>query len=227
MDFFIQDWAFWMQKQPDSANGEQTIYPVPSEITAIQRRRLSELTKITLHLSFSHTLSANTPVVFSSRHGDLHKTSLLLQQVALNEDLSPTQFALSVHNSMVGQYSILKQHQAQHSSIAAGDASLHYGILEAWSLLQCNDCEQVLVVYADQKLPEIYQNFDTHPAFDHGMSLLLNKKPVGTRIRLQRQASKADSRHDEAIELHNFLQSDALDTKITTTRDQWFWQRVN
>lgn len=227
MEFFIQNWHFWPEKLPDSGTLAQQQYPELPEIPALQRRRFSELTKISLHLAFAHQIAPNTPVVFASRHGDLHKTSQLLKQVSADEDLSPTQFALSVHNAMVGQYSILRQHQAQHSSVAAGDASLHYGVLEAWTLLQCNVCEQVLVVYADQRLPKIYQSFDTHPALDHGISLLLSKKPMGSRLRLQRQPNRCNKRQDEAIELYHFLQGTDVGVQITTMREQWFWQRVN
>lgn len=227
MDFFIQNWHFWSQELPDSATNCLASYPELQQIPALQRRRLSDLTKISLHLAFANQIEADTPVVFASRHGDLHKTSQLLKQVARDDDLSPTQFALSVHNAMVGQYSILTQHRAQHSSVAAGDASLHYGILEAWTLLQCNDCDQVLIVYADQRLPEIYTSFDTNPALDHGMSLLLSKKPVGSHLRLLRKSQTQLAQQHEAFELQRFLQGAASNIQITTRREQWCWQRLS
>ncbi len=227
MDFFLQDWHFWSQELPDSATNGQASYPELQQIPALQRRRLSDLTKISLHLAFAHQIAADTPVVFASRHGDLHKTSQLLKQVATDDDVSPTQFALSVHNAMVGQYSILTQHQAQHSSVAAADASLHYGVLEAWTLLQCNECDQVLVVYADQRLPDIYADFDTHPTVDHGMSLLLSKNPVGSHLRLLRQSHNQLGYKHEAFELQRFLQGTSPNIQITTRREQWCWQRLS
>lgn len=229
MDFFIQGWLYWPADTGQDAAGPESsalVYNWPDlpQVPAMQRRRLSPLTKIAFHAAFSQTISNTTPLVFASRHGDLHKTLELLRDVATQQPLSPTQFALSVHNAIAGQYSIFSQHQAEHSSVAAGDSSLHYALLEAFAMLQEADCPQVLVVYADQPVPEVYQCFITHPAAPVAMALLLSNK-LGIPVTLHHQPATAEAVADEARSLQAFLQSQAATCSIPTSRVSWQWQR--
>ena len=52
-------------------------------------------------------IKKDLPIVFSSRHGDLPKTSTLLADLADKNALSPTAFGLSVHNAIPSLFSIL------------------------------------------------------------------------------------------------------------------------
>jgi len=229
MDFFIRSWFYWpADTGQDAALSEPAApvyhWPELPQVPAMQRRRLSPLTKIAFHTAFSQTISNTTPLVFASRHGDLHKTLELLRDVATQQPLSPTQFALSVHNAIAGQYSIFSQHQAEHSSVAAGDSSLHYALLEAFAMLQAADCPDVLVVYADQPVPEVYQCFTAQPAAPVAMALLLSNEQ-GLAVTLQHQPVTAVPVVDEARALQAFLQSDAPSCSIPTSRISWQWQR--
>lgn len=229
MDFFIQSWLFWPAVTGQNTTISETAadgydWPGLPQVPTMQRRRLSPLTKIAFHVAFSQPISSTTPLVFASRHGDLHKTLELLRDVATQQPLSPTQFALSVHNAIAGQYSIFSQHQAEHSSVAAGDSSLHYALLEAFAMLQEADCPEVLVVYADQPVPEVYQCFTKQPAAPVAMALLLSNKQ-GIPVSLQHQPATAEAVVEEAQSLQAFLLSDAADCNIPTSRVNWHWQR--
>lgn len=231
MEFFVREWHFWRSppQLPDTADqseaaANENITPDLTTVPAMQRRRLSPLTKIAFDVALRSDCDPDTQLVFASRHGDLHKTLELLQQIVAADDLSPTQFALSVHNAIAGQFSIFRQHRTAHTSVAAGDASLHYALVEACALLQQENCQQVLVVYADQPVPAVYQQFCQQPAFSHGLALLLSRV-AGRACRLQMSNDAGGAvGADEAIQLYQGLQTNQRSFGITTTGRRWSWE---
>jgi hypothetical protein len=231
MDFFIKGWQFWpADPSPDAEISDPVSSPWPAlpQVPAMQRRRLSPLTKIAFDVAFSQPVAADTPLVFASRHGDLHKTLELLTDVVQQQALSPTQFALSVHNAIVGQYSIFQQHQAPHSAVAGGDSSLHYAVLEAVGLMTDPQVSEVLVVYADQPVPELYQCFAAQPATAQAVALLLSKtEGEAVQLRYQGQATQQPQTPEtnEVQQLRDFLQYNKMYCDISSQSASWQWQR--
>lgn len=229
MDFFIKDWLFWSAETDLAGTAPDSIainaqWPELSQVPVMQRRRLSPLTKMAFHVALSQSIGSSVPIVFASRHGDLHKTLELLQDVVHRQPLSPTQFALSVHNAIAGQLSIFCQHQAEHSSIAAGDSSLHYAIVEAFAMLAGTYCPEVLVVYADQPVPAVYQCFTQQPSAPAALALLLSNAE-GIPVTLQLQSKKGLDTVDEVRLLQSFLRSENCYETIHTSKVTWYWQR--
>ena len=113
MKLHIESSAIWF---PDCENGTalnavlsnetelNPSWPKLAFVPAMQRRRLSPFAKISLYVAnqASESQIQDLPMIFSSRHGDLHKTSDLLGELALDNELSPTAFSLSVHNAVAG-----------------------------------------------------------------------------------------------------------------------------
>ena len=59
------------------------------------------------------------PLVFASRHGDLARTFAMLDGLARDEGLSPTQFGLSTHNAIAAQYSPVNRVFAPSGAVPA------------------------------------------------------------------------------------------------------------
>ena len=53
------------------------------------------------------------PLVFISRHGETPRTLDILSDLASEQPLSPTQFSLSVHNAVIGLWSILRNETSE------------------------------------------------------------------------------------------------------------------
>jgi hypothetical protein len=198
------------------------------------RRRLSKLTKLAFEVALTvnpvdDTSSDQQPIdtIFASRHGDLHKTLGLLQQVAHQEALSPTQFALSVHNAIIGQLSLFCQNRAGSNAIAAGVDSLHYAVLEAAARLHIEtELEQVLVLYADEPVPEVYQTFCQEPAQPVALALLLSRNQ-GEKLSFQRQSMPSqEATEQQPLQLLPFLQRQVDTLGIAGRQCQWLWQRA-
>ncbi|MEO2268484.1 beta-ketoacyl synthase chain length factor [Pseudoalteromonas pernae] len=160
-----------------------------SWVKPMQRRRLSQFAKMIL--SCAHSVNPNEepiPIVFSSRHGDLHKTSDLLEQLVENEPLSPTQFGLSVHNAVVGLLSILTNNKAPITAIAGGMDSLSSALCEAYIQLHSGVTDKVMIIHADRELPNLYKEFADELQCDHCIAFILEKPLNSDGFELQQTA---------------------------------------
>src|SRR3546814_5162872 len=75
------------------------------------------------------------PLVFISRHGETPRTFEILKDLAADQPLSPTQFSLSVHNAVIGLWSIMRGETSEMTALAATGDGLEHGVLEAVALL--------------------------------------------------------------------------------------------
>lgn len=225
MDIYIKSWASWTPKYDSQTT--KLILPTLPQVPANTRRRLSSMTRI----AFDVALAANqeqvaiiTPSIFASRHGDLHKTVQLLQQLGAQEALSPTQFALSVHNAISGQFSIYSQNTADSTAIAAGADSLCYAILEAAARFASDpEVEQILVVYCDEPVPGLYAEFCADPAKPVALALLLHRNQ-GQQIEFNLQSDpESIAEPDQALKLLAFLQGDITTLCLAGNAQQWLW----
>jgi hypothetical protein len=151
------DWNVWLTAQPAASPGGAL--PSVSFLPALQRRRLGALGRMFLHVAWPLAEGQPPmPLVFVSRHGETPRTLAVLQTLATDEALSPTQFSLSVHNAIVGQWSILRGDHSEMTALAGEGDGLEHGVLEALSLL-AEGAPSVLLVIAEEQPPALYQPF--------------------------------------------------------------------
>lgn len=156
-------------------------WPKLDFVPAMQRRRLSPFAKIALYIAnktLEHDVDKKNdiPIIFSSRHGDIHKTSILLEDLAHQEMLSPTAFALSVHNAVPSLYSILTGNKAAINAIAAGKDSFFMALVDAYVRLSTGVCDEVLLIHADQNIPEVYGSFQDELQISHAIAMKISTK---------------------------------------------------
>lgn len=167
------DWASWVS---GDLNIEGACKPKISFVPAMQRRRFSGLSRYFLHVT--HECLSDEPVkdshlcrvidrelgsvdaslpdysIFCSRYGELNRTLAIMDDVIAQEQPSPTGFSLSVHNTAAGLYSILFKTQAATTATASGVDTLETALIAAAARLHSGRSKRVLVVYADEELPE-------------------------------------------------------------------------
>jgi hypothetical protein len=144
-------------------------------IPAMQRRRLSRLAKLALN-SAKQTLNTHKVdyIVWVSQYGDESKTLNILEDVLNEQTPSPTQFSTSVHNAISGLYSILCQDATPATSLAG---SWNDGLIEAYVWLKTRpEAGQVLLVYYDEALPDIYIEHQPFAAF--AMAAMISLAPA-------------------------------------------------
>ncbi len=184
MEFDISGWRAWgpgletaeqwhnwcMQPSlPDAQAGQ----PDVSFLPAMQRRRLSPLARMAFNVAWPLAeLQGKQPVVFSSRHGETPRNLGLLSQLGTGEDLSPTHFSLSVHNAIIGLWSMFRGDTSEMTALAARTEGLELAVMEAALLLE-SGAGSVLVIMAEENQPEVYQPWIDDVPFAHAIALQL------------------------------------------------------
>ena len=148
-------------------------------IPAMQRRRLSRLAKLALNSAMQTLDTHNVDyIVWVSQYGDEAKTLNILEDVLSEQTPSPTQFSTSVHNAISGLYSILCQDATPATSLAG---SWNDGLIEAYAWLKTMpEVSQVLLVYYDEALPDIYIEHQPFAAF--AMAAIISLAPANLML---------------------------------------------
>ncbi len=93
--------------------------------------------------------------IFSSMHGELEKNYNILKAIVADADVSPTDFAMSVHNSASGNFTIVGKCTRAVSSVCAGLGTFMQALTDAVALLE--ECQHVLIVDFDSYIPEFFR----------------------------------------------------------------------
>ena len=168
-------------------------------IPAMQRRRLSRLAKLALN-SAMQTLATRKVdyIVWVSQYGDEAKTLNILADVLREQTPSPTQFSTSVHNAISGLYSILCQDATPATSLAG---SWNDGLIEAYAWLKTRlEACQVLLVYYDEALPDIYAEHQPFAAF--AMAAMISLAPAN--LMLTPKHTDATPAYQQALAFNTF-----------------------
>ncbi|TDN51258.1 beta-ketoacyl synthase-like protein [Buttiauxella sp. JUb87] len=164
-------------------------------------------------------------LVFASRHGELERNFRILTALAEQESLSPTDFAMSVHNSSVGNTTIAAKKALVSSSVSAGYDSFSQALIEVTSLHHAG-YKRVLLVDFDGLIPEFYH---PHLAGDvvnlpFSVALLLES---GSQIQCKTTPSPMSEGQflpQGLAFLHSWLSSQPTFT-VAGERLAWCWSR--
>jgi hypothetical protein len=160
----------WRAIQPDAADSAD-LSLVPSAI----RRRAPRFELYALSCSVP-IMTDTSEIVFCSRYGNQATAAEMLQALACSDLLSPTSFSHSVHNAVPGLTAQACGARASHTAVAAGEASLMAGVVEAYTRLAAGETPSVVLSYADVPLPDFYHGLDhEHSA---GLFLALRLAPA-------------------------------------------------
>jgi Beta-ketoacyl synthase, N-terminal domain len=226
-------WEAWA-RQPVLLhdNNEQ---PACDFLPAMQRRRLSRLARMTMHVAWPLCgENEQLPFVFASRHGETPRTFALLSEVADEQPLSPTQFGLSVHNAIAGQWSILRGQHGESVAIAGEADTFEHAMVEAATLLG-DGAPAVLVVIAEERPPAAYDSWIDDVPFSYALALKVGKIQAdnGTQtgqhwqLRLEPAGEgSAASEWPHALDLVRALHGQSNTLTHTWKTRRWTWQRV-
>lgn len=219
----VARWSEW------DASIQQSDIPSLSDlhfIDPMQRRRLSHLAKMSLKVA--HDCAANLPsvsFVYASRHGELNRTTAMLNDLAADDALSPTAFGLSVLNASAGLFSIMRHDTAPATAVTAGAESFGYGLLEACMQFASNPQQPVLFVYADEPLPSVYGRVAPDERHSHAVAILLRDTSPTTLTCTWTPPQAAISGQTQA---HAFLSCLATGHSLSSwhgSGKSWFWRR--
>ncbi len=165
------EWQTWSKEQswPEDATIDA------SNIPAMMRRRMSKISKLAVHGAIEALKENHIDyMVFASRHGELHRSVKIIQDILSGEDASPMAFSQSVHNTAGGLTTIATKKKIPMTSVAAGDNTFQSALLDAWAYLESEPNHNVLVVCFDEPLPSEYDQFETEDYQAYALSLVLS-----------------------------------------------------
>lgn len=192
------------------------------------RRRLGPLGRQAVQVAYECLPElTGVPVVFATRYGDAARSLDLLRDHAAGEAVSPTDFALSVHNAIGAMYSIARRDRVAYTTITAGRASAATAVVEAVGLLD-DGASEVLVVCYDAPLPAPYEVFGDEPATSYAWAWRLAKPmPLAPVMRLSTDGGEdaADSDLPFGLDVMRFALS--RDSRMTRSAEGvlWTWTR--
>ncbi|RDS85633.1 beta-ketoacyl synthase chain length factor [Dyella psychrodurans] len=246
MEFRIEQWRAWAPGlDSDEAWQAWAREPVSVEdgdaqpscdfLPAMQRRRLSRLARMTMHVAWPLCGDdEQLPLVFASRHGETPRTFALLSDVADEQPLSPTQFGLSVHNAIAGQWSILRGQRGESTSIAGEADTFEHAMVEAATLL-ADGARSVLVVMAEERPPAAYDEWIDDVPFSYALALRVggidtgNDAQAGVRWQLRLESGRGDSATATWPHALDWIRAQHTqgDTLVHTWKTRrWIWQRI-
>ena len=149
MKFYINKYHFF-KPQNDAE------VPDISFVPAMQRRKMSQLIKMTVAIAHNITESdKQVAAVYSSRYGEWEQTLKQLLKYFEEHEVSPTGFGLSVHNAAIGMVSLLNKNQKSYTSIAGNEHTFDSGLIE--SIATLNKEDKVLYISSNERTPELYR----------------------------------------------------------------------
>ena len=243
----LQCWTAWAPGLPDRASWEQWLRhvarhlphldtPACAHIPPLLRRRCSFLARMVLEVAFRVCEETQTPphqvhTIYCSRHGEMQTLRTLFDDLAAASPLSPTFFGNAVHHAPTGYWSITAQNPLISRTISGGERSFAYGYLEASCLLSQYPEQPVLLVVADEILPEPFVTAQHSPPLSYAVALLLRAGENAGSISLQfgpsgPRTTRAPVYYSEPVcDFLHWLVCDQGRTQFITSSGGWQWQR--
>ena len=216
------DWQSWAREErlPDAA-----AQPDVAFLPAMQRRRLSPLARMVFSVAWPLAEGRPPmPLIFVSRHGETGRSLELLRELAVEQPLSPTQFSLSVHNAVIGLWSILRQDTSEMTAIAGERDGLEHGLLEAAALL-AEGAAEVLLVVTEEPLPELYSPWVDDVPFAYAVALRLKAGSEWSLVLGENGTALAPPSHPNALNLVRALIERTGLIHHPWKKRLWTWQR--
>ena len=208
-----QDWS----RQSDAIDPAAPLAKL-TDLPMMTARRLNSGSRLAVDIGLAmlrkHQIDA---VVYSSRR--------ILQALAAEEPVSPTDFAMSVHNAAVGNLTIAARQPIVSSSVSAGMDTFQQGLCEVLSLLHAG-YSRVLLVDFDGVLPAFYHAGlpPQMPVWPYALALVIE---AGDLLCCETRGGSEGEEPalPQSLQFLRHYLNDAPQFTLSGERLQWQWTR--
>ena len=152
MELYINRWAAWT---PPADNLDAS--PALEYVSPLLKRRLSQLTRMTIEVVHQVLPAApDAGLVFVSSNGESARQLQVDRMLIENGNILPAPFSLSVFNASPAMATIALGMKGGYTSLYPERNMFHEGFLYGAAPVLAGEAESVILVFADQKLPEEY-----------------------------------------------------------------------
>lgn len=145
-------------------------------ISIAQRRRFSQITKYVFE-SVKNLIKENEqiPIFFVSKYGEINRQYNMSKKIVTEHETSPAVFSYSVFNTAIAQLTIFYKNNARAIAITCYDNFLDTILLQATSFLNnSGDYDKALLIIADEKLPESYEEISKDKNYSFAFSFIIS-----------------------------------------------------
>ncbi|UXY16011.1 beta-ketoacyl synthase chain length factor [Chitiniphilus purpureus] len=198
--FELAGWSAWSPARRDAAAwldwaagadmpAEDDAAPALAAMPPLLRRRAHRVGRMALETLYQcNPDPEHTPIVYCSRHGESTRQVQLLQTLHQDTAVSAQQFSMAVHHAIAGLFTIARGSRVPVSALAAGRSTIWGGLVEA--LMQMAEgAAAVMLVQADEPLPEVYGAFADEAEQPYAYALVLRP---GNRWQLRWSAADGE-----------------------------------
>ncbi len=218
-------WVSWAKNKSNSLpNGKIRCQKIPM----MAARRMSLMSQLAVENGLNLLDQQPDSIVCVSRHGELARTFNVLSNIANSTEVSPTDFAMSVHNTAAGLLTIISQNALPVTSLAAGKDGFQQGLFEVQAMFS-GGAKRVLLLDFDDELPEFYRGLVSSTVSAYAIGLLLTSDPVWCCEQYQEPNIQIEDDNETLPQslcfLKNILQP--LSTfVIKGTTCSWLWKQL-
>jgi hypothetical protein len=173
------DWLSWAKNPLPFAVTDTK--PALPDVNPLFKRRFSQLTRMAMAVGNPLTaIHGGLRTIFASQYGEIGQQLEITKGIIERQEVSPAAFSLSVFNTPVSALAIHNHNQQRATALFAGPEYFEMALIEAIGLLSDDAATSVLVIVADERLPEIYRQLDPGANLPYALGLVL-AKPAATR----------------------------------------------
>lgn len=219
------DWLAWAQ-QSKTINSSAPLEKL-TNLPMMIARRLNSGSRLALDAALElYSRYQPDALLFTCRHGELERNFRILTSLAKSSPLSPTDFAMSVHNSAVGNLAIMLKTPLITTSLSAGKDTFHQGIIEALALLN-DGFKRVLLVDFDGEIPEFYRPH-TSIHWPFSCAFVVEKGSTYrchfTTQDIEEMVDYSPSPLTQSLDFLRCYLAEQEDFRISSRRSTWHWQ---
>lgn len=223
LSFRVLDWDFFapnMNKKfiLDNINNDIKITygdsnPELEFIPRAQRRRLSQITKFSFE-AVNNILKENEqiPIFFVSKYGEIKQQYNMSKKIVTEHEVSPAVFSFSVFNTAAAQLTIFYKNYERAISVTCYNNFIDTALIQAISFLKTSEHNKALIIIADEKLPESYEEISKEGNYSFAFSCLISKEESNIDISMIENDTEKDE--NSIIDFIKFISTDTSNLEL-------------
>ena len=172
----IKDWEEWACGKREMICSTES--PEIKFTNPMFRRRLSQISKMTIQVVHDLLpIKEDTKMLFLSFRGELSRQFVINKMKIEDGSFLPAAFSFSVFNAPVALASMALDLKGGYTALYPINNSIKAGFLAAEAMLNAGSTDELVLVFADEEVPEEYSSLVPEPLPPFAFSLLLSRKP--------------------------------------------------
>ena len=173
-------WKEWSQGRREIPSVSES--PSLDFMSPLFRRRLSQLTKMTVHTVhkvIEESGKTELKIFSAGNYGEINREFQINEQLVNDHDILPATFSLSVFNTPAAQATLACKIHSGYTAAFGAEGSFHDALSAAASIILSGDEKEILFTWGDESLPEEYTEHNGEKSIPLSFSVILSSENSG------------------------------------------------